>query len=57
MKRRVVDFWMEKEDLASLVNFLFSAWRRKKSELLIEEVKHDFCKAEEITTSKTESLR
>ncbi len=48
---------MENEDLASLVNFLFSAWRRTKSELFIEEVKHEFCIAEEITTSMTESLR
>ncbi len=48
---------MENEDLASLMNFLFFAWRRTKSELLIEEDEHEFFKAEEMTKSMMESLR
>ncbi len=48
---------MGKEDFLSFENFLVSAWRRMKSELLEEEDKHDFCRAEVMTMSMTESLR
>jgi hypothetical protein len=49
VRRLLAEFRIEPEDLKSLRNFTFSAWRMTKSELFVERYKNYIIKDEAIT--------